>query len=579
MTNNTTEKVYIKLMLTTKSPFSVCSGMDEFSDKDIIKRGDEPFIPGSTLAGVFRNYIKTNGLDSSDMSIDEIDKEFFGYIYRGGSKEEHKAKQSEIIFGDAVLAELEYRNFSENNTEGKYSTINTENPNKKSEPRFVISFRDGVKLDDRKTAIDTGKYNYEIIEKGAKFEAIIEYCGEKADTFKELIKQIAIAINSGDLRIGSKTSRGLGYMEAEYYTKSFIKGKCKAEDWLKFDPYCSSEWKDGNYTSRDDLGSNDIYGIEAKIEIPDTIMIRDYNVDPNIIVENNSQQSSESDSNSKQRIDCKNNSEKNKVKSYPNIEKFDYGQLCLDDETPVIPGTTWAGAFRHRAKIILEEILYSMGSNDIGVNVNNDKDNVRRKINEKVNRILSIAFGPCENTQNAQSNNLQSNNIQNNSTNNISDNKTEVDGSKNGKNKKQYCKSNLSFFESEIENFTIMPITRTKIDRFTGGSMHGALFTENVCCGGETKLKIGINRKCDEKKAVLGLVFLFLDELNDGLLAVGGETAVGRGLMKVTDIKIHKDIVKEIANDIGKDIPQNNEKDIVSKECLKSLAEELRKNG
>ncbi|QNU65524.1 hypothetical protein EHE19_011355 [Ruminiclostridium herbifermentans] len=575
MTNSTKERVYIKLILTTKSPFSVCSGMDEFSDKDIIKQGDEPFIPGSTLAGVFRHYIKTNGLDSSDMSIDDIDKEFFGYIHRGNSKEEHKARQSEIIFGDAVLAEVEGRNSSENNAENNSSTNNTDNPNKKSKSRFVISFRDGVKLDDRKTAIDTGKYNYEIIEKGAKFEAIIEYCGEKAKVFKAIINKIAIAINSGDLRIGSKTSRGLGYMEAEYYTKSFIKGECKAEDWLEFDPYCSSEWKDGNYTSREDLGSNDIYGIEAKIKIPDTIMIRDYNVDPNIIVQNNSQQSGENDSNSEQRIDCKNNSEKNKVKSYPNIEKFDYGQLCLDDETPVIPGTTWAGAFRHRSKIILEEILNSMDLNAIGVDVNDDKDNVRRKINEKVNRILSIAFGQNENEQNAE--NTKNNNVQNSSTNNISDNKTEVDGSK--KNKKQFCKSNLSFFESEIENFTIMPITRTKIDRFTGGSMHGALFTENVCCGGETKLKIGINRKCDEKKAVLGLVFLFLDELNDGLLAVGGETAVGRGLMKVTDIKIHKDIVKEIANDIGKDIPQNNEKDIVSKECLKSLAEELRKNG
>ena len=574
MTNSTKVRVYIKLIFTTKSPFSVCSGMDEFSDKDIIKRGDEPFIPGSTLAGVFRNYIKTNGLDSSDMSIDDIDNEFFGYIIRGNSKEEHKAKQSEIIFGDAVLAEEECRDFSTNNEEDKSSTSNTEIPNKKSEPKFIISFRDGVKLDDRKTAINTGKYNYEIIEKGTKFEAIIEYCGEKADTFKELIKQIAIAINSGDLRIGSKTSRGLGYMEAEYIEKTF--GKENVNKWLKFDPYCSSEWKDGNYVSSEDLGSNEIYGIEVEVQIPDTLMIRDYNVDPNIIVESNSDQSGESDCNSEQRIACKNNSKKNQVKSYPNIEKLDYGQLCLDDETPVIPGTTWAGAFRHRAKIILEEILNSMGSNAIGVDVNYDKDSVRRKINEKVNRIISIAFGQIESEQNTE--NAQSNNEQNSSTNNISDNKKEIYGSEDDINKKQFCKSNLSFFESEIENFTIMPITRTKIDRFTGGSMHGALFTENVCCGGETEIKIGINKKCKAKKAVLGLIFLCLDELDDGLLAVGGETAVGRGIMKVTDIKIHNDIVKEIANDIGKDIPEDKSYDMVKKECLKSLAEELRKN-
>lgn len=519
MTENTTERVYIKLILTTKSPFSVCSGMDEFSDKDIIKRGDEPFIPGATLAGVFRYYIKTNGLDSSNRSIDEIDKDFFGYIHRGNSKDEHKAKQSGIIFGDAVLSENVYKDSS---------TDDSEPSKEKLKPKFIISFRDGVKLDDRKTAIDAGKYNYEIIEKGAKFEVIIEFHGKKADTkeFKEIIKQIAIAINSGELRIGSKVSRGLGYMGAEYYTKSFIKGECKAEDWLDFDPYDSEVWAGIN--PNQDSGSKEFYGIEADIEIPDTLMIRDYNVDPNIIIENDSEKNMTRDSNSNTSMIDENNSDKVKAKNYSNIEKLDYGQLCSANKNPVIPGTTWSGAFSHRAKVILEEILYSMDLKDIGVDVNNDKDKAKLLINKKVNRLLNIAFGQSENAQNL----------------------IETEDSK------KICKSNLSFFESEIENYIIMPITRAKIDRFTGGSMHGALFTENVCCGGKTKLKIGINRKCDEKKAIMGLIFLCLDELDEGLLAIGGETAVGRGIMKVK-IKNNNDFIRE--------------------ECIKSLAEELRK--
>ncbi len=587
MAENTIEKVYIKLILTTKSPFSVCSGMDEFSDKDIIKRGDEPFIPGSTLAGVFRNYIKMNGLDSSSKSIDEIDKDFFGYIHRGDSKEEHKARQSGIIFGDGVLAK---------NGCSDSSASNAENPKKESEPKFIISFRDGVKLGDRKTAIDTGKYNYEIIEKGAKFEAIIEYHGKKADVFKELIKQIAIAINSGEIRIGSKVSRGLGYMGAEYIEKTF--GKGKVNDWLEFDPYCSSKWKDGKFTSSKDLGSKKIYGIEADIEIPDTLMIRDYNVDPNIIIENNSEKSMKIGSNSKTSMIDEKNSEGEKAKSYPNIEKLDYGQLCsscINDNAEnqsitkyaVIPGTTWAGAFSHRAKVILEEILYSMNLEDIGVDVINDKDKAKLIINEKVKHLLYIAFGQIENAQTAE--NVQSNNIQNSSTNNISDNINKENEGKDDKNKKQFCKSNLSFFDSEIkiknendndnpdsEYAKIIPITRTKIDRFTGGSMPKALFTENVCCGGKTTLKIGINKNCKEKKAVMGLIFLCLDDLKDGLLAIGGETAVGRGIIKVNHTNIHEDIKEELVKDF-----ENIEKDklieIVREQCLKSLVEELRK--
>ncbi len=519
MTNNTTERVYIKLILKTKSPFSVCSGMDEFSDKDIIKRGGEPFIPGSTLAGIFRNYIETNNISISGKDKDDIIKEFFGYIKRGNTKEEHKARQSTIYFGDAVLVENE-NNCSES------STSNAENQKKKSEPKFIISFRDGVKLDDRKTAINTGKYNYEIIEQGAKFETIIEYCGDSVDAevFKGIIKQVATAINSGELRIGSKTSRGLGYMGAQYYSKTFTKEK--VEEWLDFDPYSEDKWEE------EELATDiNFYGIEADIKIPDTLMIRDYNVDPNMIFDSSSEQDVNSDSTCNSSIMSENNCDKDAVKSYPNIEKLDYGQLCSSNKYPVIPGTTWAGAFRHRSELILEEILYSMSPNDIGVDVISDKDKVERVIKEKVNRILNIAFGPSENLQ-------------------------KVNASNDEKNDEKFCKSNLSFFESEIENGTIIPITRTKIDRFTGGSMHGSLFTENVCCGGKTTLKIGINRNCDKKKAVLGLIFLCLDDLGEGLLAIGGETAVGRGIMEVK-IKDNNDFIRE--------------------ECIKSLAEELRK--
>jgi CRISPR/Cas system CSM-associated protein Csm3 (group 7 of RAMP superfamily) len=427
-----TDKVYVRLTLETKSPFSVCSGLDEHSDKDIIRHSNnnKPFIPGSTLAGIIREYIHRSEADVSGKTGESACDRFFGYIGTGGKKGEHNARQSRIIFADAELSD-----------------------------ECMISLRDGVKLDGRKTAVNMGKYNYEIIEPGTTFESIIEYSGEDTKSFIEIIKKAAAAINSGEIRIGSKTNRGLGYMKAKGLIKRFTKGN--ALEWLDFDPY-SFDWSSAEGKIDE---AKEFNGMVIDLEIPSTIIVRDYNTEPAI--------------------------------AEGNIENLDSGHLH-SALGPVIPGTTWSGAFRHRAQVILEE--------ELGINA------------EKVGSFIETAFGQEVTSRKA-------------------------------------AESNLSFFESVIERSTIIPITRTKIDRFTGGSLRGALFSENICCNGKTTLQIGIKHSCRNKEAVAGLILLCLEDLNDGLLAVGGETAAGRGIIKVINKKLPADMTEE--------------------SCLKSLAEEL----
>ena len=87
--------------------------------------------------------------------------------------------------------------------------------------------------------------------------------------------------------------------------------------------------------------------------------------------------------------------------------------------------------------------------------------------------------------------------------------------------------------------------SRVAIDRFTGGALESALFTERPIFGGETELTISIkkptattNKKADIKKvekrwqAEKGLLLLVLKDLWTGFLPIGGEASVGRGRLK-----------------------------------------------
>jgi len=73
-------------------------------------------------------------------------------------------------------------------------------------------------------------------------------------------------------------------------------------------------------------------------------------------------------------------------------------------------------------------------------------------------------------------------------------------------------------------------ITRVKINRFTGGAADGALFTERPWAGGKTTLVVRYpagDTECEK------LIRIALDAMHRGILTIGGETAIGRGVFQV----------------------------------------------
>ena len=95
-------------------------------------------------------------------------------------------------------------------------------------------------------------------------------------------------------------------------------------------------------------------------------------------------------------------------------------------------------------------------------------------------------------------------------------------------------KSQIRFSESILTGGTPKDITRNSIDRFSGATKSGALYTERTYYYGKTTLEITV----PYNERLLSAVGLCLADLNNGFLTVGGLSSVGRGLFDLKEIKI-----------------------------------------
>ena len=134
--------------------------------------------------------------------------------------------------------------------------------------------------------------------------------------------------------------------------------------------------------------------------------------------------------------------------------------------------------------------------------------------------------------------------------------------------------SNIIIEESIIENSKEITLTRNKINRFSGGASDRALFTEKAIFNGTTKLGIKIKKgitykdnelqedstksteysKVENNSKIVGLIALVLKDIDNGLIALGGQTSVGRGIFKIQSCKLNNEelnLDKKVENIIG----------------------------
>ena len=404
------KKKYAKLVLKLESSLSVGSGENNNTDKDIIRNSEgNPYIPASAIAGVVKDYFENNR-----------DKSYYsGYLgdisKNNGDGSETETVESKVIFYDAELSDKEYH----------------------------VTVRDSVALDDYKTAIKGAKFDMETLEPGVSFVTYVEqdfYSEADTDFVDEIIRVFCNSL----VKFGGKSMRGYGEVSLE---KAWVRGflfkdisEKEVADWLDFSVYDENCWSESDSCDLKKYEVSDTTSNMITLELRQKggISIRKYTTG---------------------------------VSESGTLPDFE--QLTLNgSKEPVIPGTSWAGAIRHRMK-------------EFGIKVDGQ----------------GSLFGYVA-----------------------------------GEGKDDKDRSAIWFSETCLKGATPKVLSRNAIDRFTGGTKDGALFTETTYYGGQGTLKIGLSRKGGRSEEEASALAAALADLHHGFLAVGGETSIGRGLFEINSI-------------------------------------------
>lgn len=412
------KKIVYRIELKFVTPINVSSGYEGTTDSDVMTDFEgKPFIPGSSLAGAFRAYAETKNKSDADS--------LFGY--------------TKMVDG---------------NDGGKMSSLFISDLTFEGEPKRII--RDSVALDDNKISQDGAKFDFEALEgettKGYFYMEVTIRDVNKEQAFTKMIDDIFRGINSHEIRLGSKKTRGYGIVKIEDLKKKVFEGEgyldyagCYDEDkWTDKDKYTVPDVKDseGNYVH-----------IEVPLKLTGGISIRQYAV----------------------------------KKNSPDFEHItDHGKA-------VIPGTSFMGAIRHRIK----EILKTLSKDSQNINVD---------------KMLDLMFGYV----NGQEAHI----------------------------------SNVVIDEAVIEGAKPLTITRTGVSRFESSAKNGALYQEKTYVGGNLTLNISVKKDINNEDWMVGILLLAIKDLQNGFLAVGGQTSVGRGIFEANDkVKINgKSISDETIN-------------------------------
>lgn len=298
-------RLFWRFQLTADSPFCVSNGDSTKTDNDIIRTADnEPFIPGSSVAGAFLHCTRNDLTEDQKLVMARL----FGVPETGTRSNitDDSFRMSRLFFSDIV-----FRNAR-------------------------ITSRDGIRLDKEKTAMKGDKCNYQICEMGASGFLRIECVLYESDNIESLadvnniISGLVFAINAGELRFGFKKTRGLGKFvcDKSYGYRCFdFSGTNRKEVMHEYIDFCRAFPDGAQYDkcSLDKAKGFDKSAVYCSINIPLELMggisIRTYSAQP---------------------------------------DAPDYSHLTTgidNNEFPVVPGTSWNGAIRSHCFNILSDIM------------------------------------------------------------------------------------------------------------------------------------------------------------------------------------------------------------------------------
>jgi CRISPR/Cas system CSM-associated protein Csm3 (group 7 of RAMP superfamily) len=205
------KRKYTAVQIELISPLAVSSGENLYSDADVMRDGSgEVFVPGTSLAGAFRNLLQ----------LDERSEKVMGYSDGG------QGQMSSLYVSDLYFEKED-----------------------KQEP--VLSIRDRVCLTRKKTV--DNKFDVEIIEPGIRGVIFLNYVQREGDeeNFEKAIADILQETESGAIRFGANKNRGFGrFRILKIYEKEFTESE--VDEWIAFVPVSKKCNSYGEGTSYED---------------------------------------------------------------------------------------------------------------------------------------------------------------------------------------------------------------------------------------------------------------------------------------------------------------------------------------
>ena len=387
----------------------------------------KPFIPGASITGAGRSFLAKQLLPWAEYSDP-----------RGLVKEPKRLKD---LFGGADKSDT-------------MSALIVADGTCVSE-KANTSIRDGVRIETKTgSAADKAKFNVEVVERGTEFE--LEFVcvirdGDDQREFKKLFLALLHAFQQGDIQLGARTRRGYGRGKVNSWEIRDLQmdNPKNVMAWLSGDVWKTNQGKSKLTPTRLPTDQRRFFRIEADFELRTSLLIRSSSEKP---------------------------------------DDPDMVHLHSNGK-PVIPGTSFAGAFRHRAALIAKAIGWHTHQKDADT--------------------VCEMFGAVH----------------------------KQDDDNNDSNQTTPWASRVLIEERLVENVKPQWQDRVAIDRFTGGSLQSALFNEKPVypcpIKAETQTNVQLRLTLEEpEKAEIGLLLLTLRDFWYGNAALGGETSGGRGTLR-----------------------------------------------
>ena len=422
------------------------------ADMSLLRDADENlFIPGASIAGAARSFIVRQRLP-------------WGQYQNGLTEEPPELKR---LFGGA----------------DKTDTMSALIVADAHCEQAITSIRDGVRIDAKSgSAVDKAKFDVEVVERGTEFalnlECIIRH-GDDGDALAELFLLILHAFQQGDIRLGARTRRGYGKGKVEFWKVRDLQMNNPADvmAWLRREIWSCAE---NPLVLRPLKSEASIFLVHPKHRSECNLAMpvlppdqrRYFHIEANFLL-------------------CTSLL----IRSAPaEVDAPDMVHLQSAGK-PVVPGTSFAGAFRHRAALIAKTLGWKP----------------RKTTDYKDADPVCDMFGPVheQDRENGQ--------------------------------QKELWASRIWIEEKLVKNVESRWQHRVAIDRFTGGSVDGALFNEKpvypVPVGDLAQKASAPNLHLtltleEPDDAEIGLLLLTLRDFWQGHAALGGETSNGRGTLR-----------------------------------------------